>query len=138
MAKANVFYKGEEMKFAIGIKAAGFDMDTDDFELEVTNNKESFSVTKTGQPDERGTWKNEDGSLVVFYEEETVTIPPAEEGGEPTTETVKNWFGIIDTQYFINVGELKVISTAYVIDAKAADGVRKCIGIDNLGTLKNK
>jgi len=138
MAQANIFYKGEEKKFGINIAAAGFDMDTDDFEVEVTNGKESFSTLKTGEPTEKGIWTNEDGSLVIFYEEDTVTVPPAEEGGEPTTDTVKNWFCILDTQYFNNVGQLNVVGTAYINDAKAYDGVRKSIDVAILGTLKNK
>lgn len=138
MAQANVFYKGEEKKFAINIAAAGFNMDTDDFEVEVTNGKESFSVQKTGEPTAAGIWTNEDGSLVTFYEEETVEIPAEEPGGEPTQNTIKNWFCILDTQYFNNVGQLNVIATAYVTDAKAYDGVRKSIDVATLGTLKNK
>ena len=138
MAQANVFYKGEEKKFAINIQAAGFDMDTDDFEIEVTNGKESFSITKTGQPDEHGRWSNEDGSLVIFYEEDTVEVPAEEPGGEPTSNTTKSWFAIVDTKFFNSVGQLSVIGTAYITDAKAYDGVRNSIDVQPLGTLKNK
>lgn len=138
MAQANVFYKGEEKKFAINIAAAGFNMDTDDFEVEVTNGKESFSVQKTGEPTEAGFWTNEDGSLVTFYEEKTVEIPAEEPGGEPTQNTIKNWFCIIDTKYFNSIGQLTVNGTAYITDPKAYDGVRKSIDVATLGTLKNK
>ena len=138
MANANVFYKGEEKKFAINIEAAGFDMDTDDFEIEVTNGKQSFSVQKTGEPTAAGIWTNEDGSLVTFYEEKTVEVPAEEPGGEPTTNTVKNWFCILDTQYFTNYGPLTVIGTAFITDAKAYDGVRTSIDEATLGTLKSK
>ena len=141
MAQANVFYKGEEKKFAINISATGFNMDTDDFDVEVTNGKESIIARKTGEPTEAGIWTNEKGSLVIFYEgdeEDTVEAPADEPGGEPTTNTVKNWFCILDTQYFTNVGQLNVIGTAYITDVKAFDGVRKSIDVKTLGTLKNK
>lgn len=129
MAQANVFfYKGEEKKFAINIAAAGFDMDTDDFDVEVTNGKESIIAKKTGEPTEAGVWTNEDGSLVIFYE----TVTPEE--GDP----YKEWFCILDTQYFTNVGQLNVIGTAYITDAKAYDGVRKSIDVATLGTLLKK
>ena len=128
MAQANVFYKGEEKKFAINIQAAGFDMDTDDFELEVTNGKESFSVLKTGEPDENGRWANQDESLVVFYE----TVTPEE--GDP----YKEWFGILDTQFFNSTGQLNAVGTAYITDTKASGSVRKSIDVAILGTLKNK
>ena len=138
MAQANVFYKGEEKKFAINIAVAGFDMDTNDFDIEVTNKKESFIVHKTGEPTEQGIWTNENGSLVVFYEEETVEVPADEPGGEPTQNTIKNWFGIIDTKFFTSVGQLDVIATAHIVDEKAYDGVRNTIDVKALGTLKNK
>lgn len=138
MAQPNVFYKGEEKKFAINIAAAGFDIDTDDFDIEVTNKKESFVVQKTGEPTEQGIWTNEDGSLVVFFETETVETPAEEPGGEPTVNTVKHWFGIIDTQFFTSVGQLDVIATAHIVDEKAYDGVRNVIDVKTLGTLKNK
>lgn len=144
MAQANIFYKGEEKKFAVKIEAAGFSMDDDDFEIEVTNGKESFSVLKAGEPTgthedpNQPVWSNEDGSLVVFYEEETVEVPAEEPGGEATPNTVKHWFCILDTQYFNYTGQLNVIGTAYVTDQKAYDGVRKSIDTAILGTLKNK
>jgi hypothetical protein len=200
MAQANILYKGEEKKFAIGIEAAGFDMDTDDFDVEVSNGKESFLVHKTGNPTEAGIWANEDGSLVTFYEEEpvpeahsvvgindydgdsgyviaenapqnvyyydkdqaTATIDHEAQVGEvylmgtsmgshyfrfdgtdwvdigTSYSTPKHWFCIIDTQYFNSTGQLNVIATAYITDPKAYDGVRKCIDLGSLGTLKNK
>ena len=131
-------YLGEEKKFAITIVADGFDIDTDDFELEVNNGKESFTVLKTGQPDEQGRWKNADGSLLVFYEEKQTETPAEEPGGEPTVTTTKSWWGIIDTQFFHKTGDLFAVSTAYITDAKACDGVRKVIDRQFLLTLKNK
>ena len=131
-------YIGEERKFAINIEAAGFNIDTDDFEIEITNHKESFSVLKTGEPNERGIWANSDGSVVVFFEETQTETPAEEPGGEPTVTTTKTWWGIVDTQFFTKPGDLFVIATAYVTDAKAYDGVRKVIDEKFLLTLKNK
>lgn len=127
MAQANVFYKGEEKKFAINIEADGFDMEADDFDIEVTNGKDSVSVQKAGEPAETGVWINEDGSLVVFYEEDTTTQP-----------ATKNWFAIVDTKFFNHTGQLNVIATAHIPDDKAYDGVRDSIDIKTLGTLKSK
>lgn len=149
MAQANVFFRGEEKKFAINIAAAGFDMNTlkddkgnsiNDFDIEVTSGRGSISVKRTGDYNERGVWANETGSLVVFYEETTT--------GEPA-ETTKNWYCILDTgarvdptdeksDYILQTGQLTVTATAYVLDEKANDGVRKCIDQAVLGTLKNK
>lgn len=139
---ANI-YRGEEKKFAIAIQAAGFDMDTDDFKIEVKSPKGSVSVLKSGEPGSGGIWANEDGSLVVFYETETVTTPSDDPEGEPVVTTVKNWFGIVDTGvqdavsgiYKLGKGDLKVIATAYIPDEKAYDGVRQSIDTKVLGTL---
>lgn len=125
MAQPNVFFKGEEKKFAINIAAAGFSMDTDDFEIEVTSGRDNVSVLKKDEPNERGIWANEDGTLVTFYETDAET-------------SAKNWYCILDTKDFTTTGQLTVTATAYVTDAKAYDGVRKCIDQAVLGTLKNK
>lgn len=125
MAQANMFYKGEEKKFAFKIEATGFDMDTDDFELEVTSSKDVIAVMKTGEPNEHGVWANEEGSLCVFYETDQAT-------------SEKNWFAIVDTQFFTTTGQLNIIGTAFIVDEKAFDGVRKSIDESILGTLKNK
>lgn len=130
-------FKGEEKKFAINIEAEGFDMDNDDFEIEVASPKDSVTVLKSGEPNEKGVWANEDGSLVTFFEESQTTVPSDEPGGEPTVTTTKTWFCIVDTQY-LSVGDLNVIGTAYIVDPKAYDGVRKSIDEKKLGTLKNK
>lgn len=132
---AQPFYKGEEKKFAINIEAAGFDMDTDDFDIKVESAKDSVTTLKAGEPGETGVWSNEDGSLVIFYEEDTVTVPSEEPNGEPTTNTVKTWFCIVDTNY-LSTGELRVVATAHIPDEKAYDGVRNSIDVKVLGTLK--
>lgn len=137
MAQANVFYKGEEGKFAFDINVEGFNMDTDDFDLEVTSPKDSVIVRKTGQPDpQRGIWSNEDGSLVVFSETEEVVVPAEDQGGEPTITSKTVWYAIVDTKGFVGTGQLTVIATAYIIEPKAYDGVRKSIDVAALGTLK--
>ena len=132
---AQPFYKGEEKKFAINIEADGFNMDTDDFEITVESPKDSVTTLKAGEPSETGVWSNAEGSLVIFYEEETTEIPAEEPGGEPTTNTVKTWFCIVDTQY-LSTGELRVVSKAHIPDEKAYDGVRNSIDVKPLGTLK--
>ena len=112
-------YQGDEPKFAIDITAQGFSMDTDDFDVEI--------ISTTG-----GSLKGSKGGtgtdVIIFSETEQITIPPAEDGGEPTVENKTTWYVIVDTSKELRPGgSLKVVATAYVPDAHANDGIRKQI-----------
>lgn len=112
-------YKGEEIKFAINIEAPGFSMDADDFDIEVKSGRTSVKGYKDNS-------KSQDLAVRIFSE----TIPPEEEGGEPTLQ----WYVIVDTSS-LATGQMRVISTAYIVDANANDGVRKSIDVQQLDTL---
>lgn len=99
-------------------------MDTDDFDVEI--------VSTTG-----GSLKGSKGGtgtdVIIFSETEQITIPPAEEGGEPTVQTVTTWYVIVNTANELKPGgSLKVIATAYVPDVHADDGIRKQIATEIL------
>ncbi len=112
-------YVGEEKKFAIELKADGFSMDDNDFEVEVMGPKNSVKGNKKNTLDE---------GLRIFNEQ----VTPAE--GEPFNV----WFGILDTSKLSGTGELKVIGTAFVPDANADDGIRKSMAVSTqLGNLAN-
>ena len=120
-------FKGEEIKFAINIEAPGFNMDEDDFDIEV----KSGNVGLKGYKDSS---KSEDTSVVIFKETTTVT-PDTQEGEEPQEPvTVNTWYAIVDTST-LPIGKMRVISTAYIVDANANDGIRKCIAVEPLDTL---
>ena len=116
-------YKGDEIKFAINIEAPGFDMETDDFDIEVKSGNKSLKGYKDAT-------KTEDTSVVIF--KETTTVPPEEEGGDPTT--VSTWYAIVNTAE-LPLGQMRVIATAYIVDANADDGVRKSIAVATLDRL---
>lgn len=113
---ANI-YQGDEKKFAIELTAPGFDIDTDDFDIEVKSPKVSIKASKGAS--------NE--ALVIFFE----TVTPAE--GEP----YKQWYGIVDTTT-LSFGDLTVIATAHIPDANANDGIRRESATAALGSLKMK
>lgn len=107
-------YRGEEIKFAIGLTAEGFSMDDDDFDIEVRTTSRSIKG-----------WKNPpegEESLDVIIFKET-------EGSAP------GWYCIADTTT-LDVGAMTVIATAYVPDAHANDGVRTTIAKAALGKLE--
>ena len=111
------FYKGDEIKFAINLEAPGFDMDTDDFEIEVKSGNTSVKGYKTPPA---GTTTP---ALVIFKETQE---------GEATSQ----WYAIADTAT-LATGTMRVIATAYIVDANANDGIRKNIAVQPLGQLKD-
>lgn len=121
------FYKGDEIKFAINLEAPGFSMDDDDFDIEVKSGNTSVKGYKDSS-------KSEDTSVVIFKETTTVT-PETEEGEEPQESvTVSTWYAIVDTSS-LAIATMRVIATAYIVDANANDGVRKNIAVQTLGKL---
>ena len=110
-------YQGDEKKFAIELSAPGFNIDTDDFDLEVKSPKASIKASK-GAPTE---------ALAIFYE----TVTPTE--GEP----YKKWYGIVDTTTLTS-GTITVFATAHITDANASGGIRCESAEAVLGTLKMK
>ena len=121
------YYKGDEIKFAIEIKASGFSMDDDDFDIEVKSGNTSVKGYKDAS-------KSQDTDVVIFKETKTVQ-PETPEGEEPADPvTVNTWYAIIDTSK-LAFGKMRVIATAYIVDANANDGVRKNIAVQTLGNL---
>lgn len=123
-------YKGDEIKFSIELTAQGFSMDDDDFDIEVVSSNGSSVKGSKNPPAGSGT------DVIIFSEEVETTIPPAEEGGEPTVETTTFWYAIVKTEK-LDIGNLRVIATAYVPDAHADDGIRVQTAVRTLETLKN-
>jgi len=126
MTKAN-YYKGDEIKFAIRLEAPGFSLDDDDFDIEVKSGNTSIKGYKDAS-------KSQDTDVVIFKETETVQpeTPEGEEPAEPVT--VNTWYAIVDTSK-LAISSMRVIATAYIVDANANDGVRKNIAVETLGKL---
>lgn len=121
------YYKGDEIKFAIKLEAPGFSMDDDDFDIEVKSGNTSVKGYKDAS-------KSQDSAVVIFKETETVQpeTPEGEEPAEPVT--VNTWYAIVDTST-LALSSMRVIATAYIVDANANDGVRKNIAVQPLGKL---
>ena len=121
------YYKGDEIKFAINLKGPGFSIDNDDFDIEVKSGNTSVKGYKDAS-------KSQDTDVVIFKETKTVT-PETEEGDEPQEPvTVSTWYAIVDTSK-LALSNMRVIATAYIVDANANDGVRKNIAVQTLGKL---
>lgn len=122
------FYKGDEIKFAITLEAPGFDMDTDDFDIEVKSVNTSVKGYKTPPA---GTSVQ---GLVIFKE-----TPEPQDGGEGEegdgeTTPAGQWYAIVDTST-LAIGTMRVVATAHIVDANANDGVRNNIDVKQLGKL---
>ena len=124
------YYKGDEIKFAIDINAPGFDIDTDDFEIEVATRRSKVTGYKNVE-------KQEDTAVVIFRESaqsdsnsDSSSSDSSQEGGSG------QWFAIVDTST-LDAGEMRVIMRAFITDANANDGKRVNIDVKPLGTLLN-
>lgn len=115
------FYKGEEVKFAILLTAEGFDMDSDDFDIEVKSPKNSIKASKGASTED----------LVIFKEN------GSDSSSSSSSESGDTWYAIVNTSKFTATGELKVVATAYVPDTNASGNIRKQIDVKKLGDLKN-
>lgn len=121
------YYKGDEIKFAIKLEAPGFSMDEDDFDIEVKSGTTSVKGYKGSG--------SESSTDVVIFKETTTTQPETQEGEEPADPvTVNTWYCIVDTSS-LALADMRVIATAYIVDANANDGVRKNIAVQKLGKL---
>ena len=123
----NYYYKGDEVMFAINLGAPGFSIDDDDFDIEVKSGNTSVKGYKDAS-------KSQDTAVVIFKKTETVQ-PETPEGEEPQAPvTVSKWYAIVDTST-LALSNMRVIATAYIVDANANDGVRKNIAVQPLGKL---
>lgn len=121
------YYKGEEIKFAINLEAQGFDMNTDDFDIEVKSGNTSVKGYKDAE--------TETSTGVRIFKETESVQPETPEGDEPQEPiTVTTWYAIVDTST-LALADMRVIATAYIVDSNAEDGVRKNIAVQKLGKL---
>lgn len=79
------------------------------------------------------------GGMTVVYSEDGHAYEADANGnwndiGTPRTKTA--WFAIVDTSH-LNVGDMRVIATAHIVDPNANDGVRDDISVAPLGRLVN-
>jgi len=124
------YYKGDEIKFAIDITAPGFDIDTDDFEIEVATRRSKVTGYKNVE-------KQEDTAVVIFRES-ALPDSNSDSSSSDTSQEDGNgqWFAIVDTST-LDAGEMRVIMRAYITDANANDGKRVNVDVKPLGTLIN-
>lgn len=118
------YYKGDEIKLAIDINAPGFDIDTDDFEIEVATRRSKVTGYKNVE-------KQEDTAVVIFRES-----AQSDSNSDSSSSDSGQWFAIVDTST-LDAGEMRVIMRAYITDANANDGKRVNIDVKPLGTLLN-
>lgn len=128
-----MIYQGDEPKFAVNLTAPGFDMSKDDFDIEITSSVGGSLKGEKRTPLVPGT------DVRIFSETEQTTIPPTEEGGEPTVQETTRWFVIVDTsKELLPGGTLMVKAIAYVPDANANDGIRQQTAMAVLDQFKSR
>lgn len=131
------FYKGDEIKFAINIEAQGFSMDDDDFDIEVASTRVSIKASKG---DTASSSSDDDNVPLVIFKEVPETSSDSSSADSSSSEEESQgegqWYAIVDTST-LSTGSIRVISTAYVPDANANDGIRRQIAVATLCNLKN-
>jgi len=119
-----MFYKGTEIKFIINLEAEGFSMDDDDFDIEVVSPKSRVKGCKRTP--------REDGPDVMIFKDADLVSSDSSSSGDPGG----TWCAIAETKD-LDIGELRVIATAYIPDANANDGIRVEVVPSPLGRLVN-
>lgn len=123
------FIIGSEVKFKIELNAIGFNMDQDDFDLDIYGP----GVTINGSKEQGGSG---DGKLMIFKEEPVVTDSSDSSSSDSSAEEPGEWYAIIDTTG-MKKGEIKVIATAHIPDTNASGGVRNEKASVTLGQAVN-
>ena len=139
------YYKGTEIKFNIDIKAEGFDMDIDDFDVAVVSGNTRIEGDKWNS--RAAAMANSDSSeerqrrmeLLVFRDPPLPDSSDSDTDGsssDSSEEEESHWFAIANTEY-LAVGDMKVIGTCYIPDGYADDLIRRDIDVTTLGRLVN-
>jgi len=122
---ANIYYKGDEVKFSINLTAPGFSMDEDDFDIEVSTPKASVKASKGAPTDD----------LRIFREPELDSSSDNSDSNSSEEPQSGTWYAIVDTAK-LGDGEMRVFATAHIKDAHANDYVRNQTAVTSLGTLR--
>jgi len=125
------FYQGSEVKIALDLTAEGFDMDRDDFEIEVAHPRGSAYGNKTNT----GT----DGKVIIFREpalSDSSSSSSSSSDSSSSDEEQGTWYAIIDTTTFAT-GDARIIARAHIPEANASGAIRTEIAVAQLGRIVN-
>lgn len=100
------FYKGDEIKFAVKLEASGFDMDTDDFDIEV---KSSNTSVKGYKNPPAGTTTP---SLVIFKETRKVRKERLQVNGTPLS-ILQPWLQALCESLQLHTSSIPTQTTVY-------------------------
>lgn len=127
------YYKGSEIKFKLELEAEGFDMDRDDFKIDVVSGNTKVSGDKWNSQAADTTIPEEARLAVIIFRD------PALSGNSDSSGSIDEedgWYAIVNTTT-LAVGDMKLVAWAYVPDGNADDLIRTDIAVTPLGRLIN-
>lgn len=135
------YYKGAEIKFKLELEAEGFDMDRDDFKVDIVSGNTTISGDKWN---DRATAISADDAtklaVIVFrYPElpDSSDSSASDSSGSSSSEDEEaGWYVIFNTST-LSVGDMKLVAWAYVPDGNADDLIRTDIAVTAIGRLVN-
>ena len=111
------YYRGAEIKFKLELEAEGFDMDRDDFKIDVVSGNTKISGDKWNSQASDTTIPEEARQAVIIFRD-----PALSDSSNTTT---------------LAVGDMKLVAWAYVPDGNADDLIRTDIAVTSIGRLVN-
>lgn len=127
------FYRGSEIKFKLELEAEGFNMDRDDFKIDVVSGNTKVSGDKWNSQAADTTIPEEARLAVIIFRD------PALSGNSDSSSSIDEedgWYAIVNTTT-LAVGDMKLVAWAYVPDGNADDLIRTDIAVTSIGRLIN-
>lgn len=127
------FYRGSEIKFKLELEAEGFDMDRDDFKIDVVSGNTKVSGDKWNSQAADTTIPEEARLAVIIFRD------PAQPNSSNSSDSIDDedgWYAIVNTTT-LAVGDMKLVAWAYVPDGNADDLIRTDIAVTPIGRLIN-
>ena len=127
------YYRGSEIKFKLELEAEGFDMDRDDFKIDVVSGNTMVSGDKFNSQASDTTIPEEARLAVIIFRD------PAQPDSSNSSDSIDDedgWYAIVNTTT-LAVGDMKLVAWAYVPDGNADDLIRTDIAVTIIGRLIN-
>lgn len=129
------YYKGSEIKFKLELEAKGFDMDRDDFKIDVVSGNTKVSGDKWNSQAADTTIPEEARLAVIIFRDPALSDSSNSDSSGSIDEE-EGWYAIVNTTT-LAVGDMKLVAWAYVPDGNADDLIRTDIAVTPLGRLIN-
>ena len=130
------YYRGAEIKFRLELEAEGFDMDRDDFKIDVVSGNTKVSGDKWNSQANDTTIPEEARQAVIIFRDPALSDSSDDSDSSGSIDEEEGWYAIVNTTT-LAVGDMKLVAWAYVPDGNADDLIRTDIAVTPIGRLIN-